>query len=71
MEVPFFALQPGTNIILGKYVPSITYKIHSENLLDNPGVPINFQGFAVGNGAFAPEDQWIYGDYLYEVMSHD
>jgi len=54
--------------LLGKYVPSISYKIHNENLLDNPGVQINFQGLAVGNGAYAPENQWVYADYLYEVI---
>jgi len=54
----------------GKFVPSISYKIHNENLLDNPGVPINFRGFAVGNGMMAPENQMVYGDFLYEVMGN-
>jgi len=54
----------------GKYVPSISYKIHNENLLGNPGVTINFRGFAVGNGMMAPENQMVYGDFLYEVRGN-
>ncbi len=50
----------------GKYVPSISYKIHTENL-GTPEIAINLKGLAVGNGAMSPPDSFIYGDYLFEL----
>lgn len=50
----------------GKYVPTISKKIHDENQL-SPEIFINFQGLSVGNGAMSPEDQHLYGHMLHAV----
>ena len=53
----------------GKYVPSITYKIHVEN--QNPQVKtrINLKGMTIGDGLTDPINQYMYGDFLYQVGS--
>lgn len=53
----------------GKYVPSITYKIHVEN--QNPQVKtrIHLKGMAIGNGLCDPLNQYQYGEFLYEVRT--
>ncbi len=53
-------------LLTGKYVPTLSYKIHTENQ-DSPAVPINLRGLAVGNGGMSPPDSFIYGDYLFEL----
>ena len=50
--------------IPGKYVPTISKKIHDENEIEQR---INFKGLAVGNGAMAPPDCHVYGDFLYQL----
>jgi len=57
----------------GKYVPSITYKIHTENQ-NSPKVKINLKGMSVGDGMMHPIIQATgYGDLLYNegMASHD
>ncbi|KAF4532133.1 hypothetical protein B566_EDAN004139 [Ephemera danica] len=49
----------------GKYVPAISYKIHTENPAAK--LKINFQGMAIGNGLMDPEHMLHYGDYLYQL----
>jgi len=49
----------------GKYIPSITYKIHTENQ-NNPKIKINLKGMSVGDGMMHPIIQATgYGDLLY------
>lgn len=47
------------NILLqsyaGKYVPAISYKIHTSNQDPFVKVPINLQGLAIGDGLCDPE----------------
>ncbi|PNF39003.1 Venom serine carboxypeptidase [Cryptotermes secundus] len=49
----------------GKYVPALSYTIHTKN----PGAKqvINFKGMAIGNGLCDPEHMLKYGDYLYQI----
>ncbi len=54
----------------GKYVPTISKKIHDENQL-NPEIPINFAGLGIGNGAVSPHDQHYYGQMLYKLSLID
>ena len=49
----------------GKYVPAITYKIHTEN--PTAELAINLMGMAIGNGLVDPINQVDYGDFLYNV----
>lgn len=51
----------------GKYVPSITYKIHVENQNPQVKVKINLKGMTIGNGLCDPVNQYMYGDFLYQV----
>lgn len=51
----------------GKYVPSITYKIHLENQNPQVKVKINLQGMTIGDGLTDPFNQHMYGDFLYQV----
>ncbi len=39
----------------GKYVPAISYKIHTENM-KNPAIKINLKGLAIGDGWCDPEN---------------
>jgi vitellogenic carboxypeptidase-like protein len=51
----------------GKYVPSITYRIHVENQNPRVKVRINLKGMTIGNGLCDPLNQNNYGDFLYQV----
>ncbi|CAF0921150.1 unnamed protein product [Adineta steineri] len=51
----------------GKYVPSITYKIHVENQNPQVKVKINLKGMTVGDGLCDPINQYQYGDFLYQI----
>jgi vitellogenic carboxypeptidase-like protein len=51
----------------GKYVPSITYKIHVENQNPQVKVRINLAGLSMGNGWTDPYRQYTYGPLLYQV----
>ena len=53
----------------GKYVPSITYKIHVENQNPQVKVRINLKGMTIGDGLTDPLNQYMYGDFLYQVLS--
>ncbi|VVC29668.1 Serine carboxypeptidase, serine active site,Serine carboxypeptidases, histidine active [Cinara cedri] len=48
----------------GKYVPAVSYAIHT----NNPGasVKINFKGLAIGNGLIDPTNQMVYSEFLYQ-----
>lgn len=48
----------------GKYVPAVSYAIHT----NNPGAPvkINFKGLAIGNGLIEPANQMVYSEFLYQ-----
>ena len=50
----------------GKYVPAISYKIHTMNSEgDNPPMPL--AGLAIGDGLCDPIRQMDYGDFLFQV----
>jgi len=49
----------------GKYIPSLGYKIHTENQ-DEDNVKIPLTGMAIGDGLVDPINQWFYGDFLYQ-----
>ena len=49
----------------GKYVPTISRKIHDEN--PTAAIPINFKGLGIGNGAMDPVNTDLYADFLYQV----
>lgn len=51
----------------GKYVPSITYKIHLENQNASAKVKINLKGMSIGDGLTDPINEYQYGDFLYQV----
>ncbi|CAF3109717.1 unnamed protein product [Rotaria socialis] len=51
----------------GKYVPSITYKIHVENQDPKVKVRINLKGMTIGDGLTDPLNQYMYGDFLYQI----
>lgn len=51
----------------GKYVPTISYKIHVENRNPQRKITINLQGLAMGNGWTDPYRQYVYGPLLYQV----
>ncbi|CAF3757089.1 unnamed protein product [Rotaria magnacalcarata] len=51
----------------GKYVPSITYKIHVENQNPQVKVKINLKGMTIGDGLCDPINQYMYGDFLYQI----
>ncbi|UJR31996.1 hypothetical protein I4U23_019466 [Adineta vaga] len=51
----------------GKYVPSITYKIHVENQNPQVKVKINLKGMTIGDGLCDPLNQYMYGDFLYQI----
>ncbi|UJR14733.1 hypothetical protein I4U23_001725 [Adineta vaga] len=51
----------------GKYVPSITYKIHVENQNPQVKVKINLKGMSIGDGLTDPVNQYMYGDFLYQI----
>ncbi|XP_049785115.1 venom serine carboxypeptidase [Schistocerca cancellata] len=49
----------------GKYVPAVSYTIHTQN--PTAKLQINFKGMAIGNGLSDPEHMLKYGDYLYQL----
>ena len=49
----------------GKFVPTISKKIHDEN--PTADIKINLVGLGIGNGFTSPEDSAIYADYMYGV----
>lgn len=50
----------------GKYVPAISYKIHTEN--PTAKVKINFQGMAIGDGLCDPESMMgEYATFMYNI----
>ena len=49
----------------GKYVPTISKKIHDEN--QSADFKINFKGLGIGNGAIDPPNSFEFGEYLYQV----
>jgi len=51
----------------GKYVPSITYKIHQENQSPSVKTRINLKGMTIGDGLTDPINEYNYGDFLYQV----
>ncbi|KAK7110316.1 probable serine carboxypeptidase CPVL [Littorina saxatilis] len=51
----------------GKYVPAISYKIHTENQ-GSPKVKINFKGMAIGDGLCDPVTMMPkYADFMYNL----
>ena len=50
----------------GKYVPTISRRIHDEN--PTAAIPINFKGLGIGNGAMDPVNTDVYAEFLYQVM---
>jgi len=51
----------------GKYVPSITRRIHEENQAGNDVLHINLAGMGVGNGWMSPYHEAKYGEMLYQI----
>ncbi len=41
------------------------YRILAEN--PTAEIPINLAGLGIGDGTLSPEDQYVYGDFLFEV----
>lgn len=49
----------------GKYVPALAHTISKHN--HKTDLKINLEGLAIGNGLCAPEHQFEYGQYLYQI----
>lgn len=49
----------------GKYVPAVSHAIKDFNI--KAKLKINLKGLAIGNGLTDPENQLVYGDYLYQL----
>lgn len=49
----------------GKYVPAVSHAIKDFNI--KADLKINLKGLAIGNGLTDPENQLVYGDYLYQL----
>ncbi|XP_012264672.1 venom serine carboxypeptidase [Athalia rosae] len=49
----------------GKYVPAVSHAIKDFNI--KADLKINLKGLAIGNGLTDPENQMVYGDYLYQI----
>ena len=52
-------------MILGKWVPTISKKIHDEN--QNATLKINLVGLGIGNGFTSPNETAVYADFMYGV----
>ena len=50
------------NIFMGE---KLFYRILAEN--PTAEIPINLAGLGIGDGTLSPEDQYVYGDFLFEV----
>jgi len=51
----------------GKFVPSITRRIHEENASENDVIKINLAGMGIGDGWMSPYHNAQYGNFLYQV----
>jgi len=51
----------------GKYVPAISYTIHTKNKNAPADKKINLSGLTIGNGLCDPMHQLKYGDYLFQL----
>lgn len=49
----------------GKFVPAVSHAIKEYNV--KAKTKINLKGLAIGNGLCDPENQLLYGDYLYQL----
>lgn len=49
----------------GKYVPAVSYTIHTKN--PQAKLKINLKGLAIGNGLIDPQSMLKYSDYLYQI----
>merc|ERR1712223_478530 len=49
----------------GKWVPTISNKIHEENL--NSDFKINLVGLGIGDGFTSPQETAVYAEYMYGV----
>jgi len=49
----------------GKFVPTITRKIHDEN--PTAAIKINIGGMGIGDGFMSPPETAVYANYLYQV----
>ena len=54
------------SLLVGKYVPTISRRIHEENQND-PKVKINLKGLGIGDGWMSPPHSAIYAEYLHAV----
>ena len=52
-------------LLPGKYIPTISKKIHDEN--PTAALKINLKGLGIGSGLMSPIDSLYYSKYLYEV----
>ena len=55
------------HLIPGKYVPSLSWKIHTMNELNTTSMKMPLRGLAIGDGLYDPSQQLDYGDHLYQV----
>ena len=51
--------------MIGKWVPTISKKIHDEN--ENSTLKINLVGLGIGNGFTSPNEIAQYADFMYGV----
>jgi len=51
----------------GKFVPSITRRIHERNMKEDGSVRINLAGMGIGDGWMSPYHNARYADFLYQV----
>ena len=49
----------------GKFVPTISKKIHDEN--PNAAIKINLVGLGIGDGFTSPPETAVYAEYMYGV----
>merc|ERR1711970_610147 len=61
---PFYAFGES---YAGKFVPSITKRIHEENASGNNVIKINIAGMGIGDGWMSPYHNARYGNFLYQV----
>ena len=60
---------PHNKICLGKYIPTISKKIHDEN--PSASLKINLRGLGIGSGLMSPIDSLEYSKYLYQFSLVD